>query len=224
MFRIALLALIVAASPAAIAQPTTDAAIDAARADIARFCASEIQAFVKIHRSDPDEYARRTPEQLAAERIEYLFGVAAGPPDVNYHSDLEVYADELRQNARNGRPPPMFARAQADIRLRICVNGRAQMYYGDRNTNIVVQNRTKSPAKLVQLFPSDFKMTVGVIQPGATEVERIRFSDAVVYSVTVDDAPAYGPTTVQAKPGETIVLTFGDDGNALAIAQPPSLD
>ncbi len=219
MFRIALLALIVAATPIATAQPTTDAAIDAARADIARFCAADIQAFVKARKAEADPNARKTPEQEVLEKFEFMFARWATPPDRNLEAYIENYADALKRSARDRSSNPWLKRNLAEDRLRICIDGRAVSHFEDRQAYIVVQNKTKSPAK----FMSE-NTNWGDIAPGETRVYHFSQPFTGAFRINVNGVDAYGPTTVNMKPRETYVLSFGDAGAALTLAQPPSQD
>lgn len=214
MFRIALLALALALPSAATAQPTTDAAKDAARADIARFCAADIQAFVKARKAEDDPDRKKTPEQEVVETFENLFRPAATPPDIPLAADLQKYTKE--RIARDGYRSP---RALAEDRMRICINGRATRYYGESWTFVFVQNKTASTAKLMSEDAS-----WGEIKPGKTTLQRFTSPRRMTFRITVDGVDAYGPTTVEMKPGETLFLSFGDAGKALTVAQPPPLD
>lgn len=216
MFRIALLALIWPI--AAHAQPKTDAEIDAARADIARFCAADIQAFVKARKAEENPDTKKTPEEQVVEQFEYMFSRWAPPPDLNLQAYISDHADNVKRFTR-GTPDPWMKRIMAEDRLRICMEGRAIRYYDDQQAYIVVQNRTKSPAR----FMSD-DTNWGDIAPGETKIYDFSYPFSAAFRINVEGADAYGPTTVSMKPRETYVLSFGDAGDALTLAPLPPQD
>lgn len=219
MFRFALLALALIWPVAAYAQPTTDAAIDEARADIARFCAADIQAFVKARRAEADPDARKTPEQEVLEKFENMFDRWATRPDLNLEAYIAKHARDVKEAARDRTSNPWFRRIIAEDRLRICIDGRAIKHYEDRPAYIVVQNKTKSTAKFMSR-----ETNWGEIAPGKTEIYRFSYPFTETFRINVNGVDAYGPTTIDIQPRETYVLSFGDAGNALTLAQPPSQD
>lgn len=219
MFRIALLALIVAATPIATAQPTTDAAIDAARADIARFCAAEIQAFVKARKAEVDPNRRKTPEQEVVETFENLLDPWGVPPDLNLAVNIEKHAEDRVAFKGFKDPTSWPLKVLAEDRMRICINGRATKHYGERQTFVYVQNKTASTSKFMS---GDTNW--GEIEPGKTMLKRFTVPGRMTFRISVDGVDAYGPTTVEMKSGETLILSFGDAGKALTVAQPPPLD
>lgn len=219
MFRIALLALALAVPSVATAQPSTAADIDKARADIARFCAADIQAFVKARKAEADPNRTKTPEQEVVETFEYLFDRYSTPPDLNLAADIEKHAGDLKRLGRAPDPSGWTKRILAEDRMRICIKSSATKYYGEHETYVFVQNKTTSTAKLMS---GDSHW--GEIGPGETKRKRFSFSDRMTFHITVDGVAAYGPTTVDMKPGETLVMSFGDAGKALTVAQPPPLD
>lgn len=219
MFRIALLALALAWPSAAVAQPKTATAIDTARADIARFCAGEIQSFVKARKVEAEPNRKKTPEEEVIEIFEYLFSEWSVPPDLNLVADIDDHARDLKTMGREKDPGNWAKRILAETRMRICINSRATKHHGEQQSFILVQNKTASTAKFMWGTTN-----WGELEPGKTSLQRFQSPDRRTFHINVDDVVAYGPTTVEMKAGETLVMSFGDAGKALTVAQPPPLD
>lgn len=218
MLRMTVLALLLIWPSNSAAQPTTPEGLDKARADVARFCAAEIQNYVKARKVEAGPNAKKSPEQEVFEVFEHLLGRWSSPPDLNLMIDIKEHADALTR--RRGQDPDVWlTRIMAEDRLRICVNGRAIRHYGELETYVVLQNKTASTAKLMS-----GSTNWGEIGPGENKLYRFARALSMTFRISVNDVDAYGPAVVKMTAGQTVVLTFGERDTALSVAQPPSLD